>query len=120
MRVRGLHPVSAIASAAIATQSRTRLRLRPRHRRMPVPPPKDENHYRHGKRAQPNPSRRLMSHLHRAIQLVAHQVADELYRAMKMAHQASRWIGLGAFAVAIVIFVFWWRDRHPAVSRPQS
>jgi len=51
---------------------------------------------------------------------VGYLVGDELYRAMKMAHQASRWIGLAAFAVAIVVVVFWWRDRHPAVSRPQS
>src|SRR5208282_3922863 len=76
MRAPGLHPDSASASAIIAAQSRTRLRSRPRHRRMPLPPPSDEDHYRHSKPGQPNPSRRLMSHRHGAIQLVAHQVAD--------------------------------------------
>ena len=51
---------------------------------------------------------------------VGYLVGDELYRALTTAHQASRWIELAGVAVAIVVFVFWWRDRHPAVSRPQS
>jgi len=51
---------------------------------------------------------------------VGYLVGDELYRAMTTAHQASRWIGLAGVAVAIVVFVFWWRDRRPAASRPQS
>jgi membrane protein DedA with SNARE-associated domain len=51
---------------------------------------------------------------------VGYLVGDELYRALATAHQASRWIELAGVAVAIVVFVFWWRDRHPAVSRPQS
>ena len=51
---------------------------------------------------------------------VGYLVGDELYRAMTTAHQASRWIELAGVAVAIVVFVFWWRDRHSAVSRPQS
>ncbi|MGB3551781.1 MAG: DedA family protein [Candidatus Binatus sp.] len=51
---------------------------------------------------------------------VGYLVGDELYRALTTAHQASRWIELAGVAVAIVVFVFWWRERHPAVSRPQS
>ena len=51
---------------------------------------------------------------------VGYLVGDELYRAMTTAHQASRWIELAGVAVAIVVFVFWWRGRHPAASRPQS
>ena len=51
---------------------------------------------------------------------VGYLVGDELYRAITTAHQMSRWIGLAAVAVAIVVFVLWRRDRHPAVSRPQS
>jgi membrane protein DedA with SNARE-associated domain len=51
---------------------------------------------------------------------VGYLVGDELYRAMTTAHQASRWIELAGVAVAIVVFVFWWRDRHSAASRPQS
>ena len=33
-----------------------------------------------------------------------------------MAHQVSRWIGLAGVVLLIVVLVFWWRDRHPAVS----
>jgi membrane protein DedA with SNARE-associated domain len=51
---------------------------------------------------------------------VGYLVGGELYRAMTMAHQASRWIGLAGVAVAIVVCVFWWRGRRTAVSRPQS
>ena len=51
---------------------------------------------------------------------VGYLVGDELYRALTTAHQASRWIELAGVVVGIVVFVFWWRDRHPAVSRPQS
>jgi membrane protein DedA with SNARE-associated domain len=51
---------------------------------------------------------------------VGYLVGGELYRAMTMAHQASRWIALVGVAVAIVVCLFWWRGRHPALSRPQS
>ena len=54
------------------------------------------------------------------IVTVGYLVGDELYRAMTMAHQVSRWIGVAAFVLVVLLFVFWWRDRHPAVSRPQS
>jgi membrane protein DedA with SNARE-associated domain len=54
------------------------------------------------------------------IVTVGYLVGDELYRAMTMAHQVSRWIGLAALVLVVLLFVFWWRDRHPAVSRPQS
>ncbi len=50
---------------------------------------------------------------------VGYLVGDELYRAASMAHQASRWIGFAAIILALIIFAFWWRDRHPAVSRPE-
>jgi membrane protein DedA with SNARE-associated domain len=50
---------------------------------------------------------------------VGYLVGDELYRAASMAHQASRWIGLTGFILVIIVLVFWWRDRHPAVSRPE-
>ena len=51
---------------------------------------------------------------------VGYLVGGELYPALTMVHQFSRWIGVAAFAVLLVVFVLWWRDRHPAVSRPQS
>ena len=51
---------------------------------------------------------------------VGYLVGGELYPALTMAHQVSRWIGLAAFFLLVMVFVFWWRDRHPAVSRPQS
>ena len=51
---------------------------------------------------------------------VGYLVGGELYPALAMAHQVSRWIGLAAFVLLLVVFVVWWRDRHPAVSRPQS
>jgi hypothetical protein len=37
-----------------------------------------------------------------------------------MAHQISRWLGLAALLLVLIVLVFWWRDRHPAVPRPQS
>src|SRR5271169_3857368 len=46
-------------------------------------------------------------------------VGDELYRAASVAHQASRLIGIAALVLIVVISVYWWRDRHPAVSRPE-
>jgi len=51
---------------------------------------------------------------------VGYLVGGELYPALSMVHQFSRWIGVAAFVVLLVVFVLWWRDRHPAVSRPQS
>jgi membrane protein DedA with SNARE-associated domain len=51
---------------------------------------------------------------------VGYLVGGELIPALAMAHQVSRWIGLAAFVVFVVVFVLWWRDRRPAVSRPQS
>jgi membrane protein DedA with SNARE-associated domain len=51
---------------------------------------------------------------------VGYLVSDELYQAASVAHQASRWIALGGIILAALIFAFWWRDRHPAVSRPES
>ncbi len=51
---------------------------------------------------------------------VGYLVGGELYPALAIAHQVSRWIGVTAFFLLVVVFVYWWRDRHPAVSRPQS
>ena len=51
---------------------------------------------------------------------VGYLVGGELYPALAMAHQVSRWLGVAAFVLLLVVFVFWWRERHPAVSRPQS
>jgi membrane protein DedA with SNARE-associated domain len=50
---------------------------------------------------------------------VGYLVGDELYPALARVHQVSRWIGVAAFVLLVAVFVFWWRDRHPAVSRPQ-
>jgi membrane protein DedA with SNARE-associated domain len=50
---------------------------------------------------------------------VGYLVGDELDPALAMAHQVSRWIGVAALLVLVAVFVFWWRDRRPAVSRPQ-
>ena len=50
---------------------------------------------------------------------VGYLVGDELYPALAIAHQASRWIGLAGFVLLLAVFVFWWRDRRPAVSRSQ-
>ena len=51
---------------------------------------------------------------------VGYLVGGELLPAIAMAHQVSRWVGLAAFVLFVVVFVLWWRDRRPAVSRPQS
>jgi membrane protein DedA with SNARE-associated domain len=50
---------------------------------------------------------------------VGYLVGGELYPALSMAHQVSRWIGLAVFVALVAVVVFWWRDRRPAVSRPQ-
>ncbi len=50
---------------------------------------------------------------------VGYLVGDELYRAASVAHQASRWIGAAGFLFVIVVFLFYWRGRHPVVSRPE-
>ena len=51
---------------------------------------------------------------------VGYLVGGELLPALEMAHQVSRWIGLAVFVLFVVVFIVWWRDRRPAVSRPQS
>jgi membrane protein DedA with SNARE-associated domain len=51
---------------------------------------------------------------------VGYLVGNELSPALAMAHQISRWLGLAVFLLLLIVFVFWWRDRHPAVPRPQS
>src|SRR5271170_3945205 len=76
MRVRGLHPVSVVASASAAIAIRPRLRLRTRHGRMTIPPPKDENDQQQDEGGEADPSRKLMRHRERGIQLAADQVAN--------------------------------------------
>jgi membrane protein DedA with SNARE-associated domain len=51
---------------------------------------------------------------------VGYLVGNELSPALAMAHQISRWLGLAALLLVLIVLVFWWRDRHPAVPRPQS
>ena len=51
---------------------------------------------------------------------VGYLVGNELLPALAMAHQISRWLGLAALLLVLIVLVFWWRDRHPAVPRPQS
>jgi membrane protein DedA with SNARE-associated domain len=50
---------------------------------------------------------------------VGYLLGDEFYRAASMTHQAARWIGIAGFILVLVVFFFWWRDRHPIVSRPE-
>ncbi len=50
---------------------------------------------------------------------VGYLLGDELYRALQMTHQASRWIGIAIILLTIVGLVYWWRERHQAVTRPE-
>jgi len=50
---------------------------------------------------------------------VGYLLGDQFYRAASMTHQAARWIGVAGFILVLVVFFFWWRDRHPVVSRPE-
>lgn len=50
---------------------------------------------------------------------VGYLVGDELYRAVTMTHQASRWIGLAVLLLAAVVVFFWWRDKNQAITRPE-
>jgi membrane protein DedA with SNARE-associated domain len=54
------------------------------------------------------------------IVTVGYLVGDELYQAVRLAHAASRWVAIGAVLLVIAAIVFWWRERHPAVSRPDA
>ncbi|HEY6395246.1 MAG TPA: DedA family protein [Candidatus Binataceae bacterium] len=50
---------------------------------------------------------------------VGYLVGDELYRAVEMAHLASRWAAVIALLLGAVICLLWWRERHQAVTRPE-
>ncbi|MDO8434311.1 MAG: DedA family protein [Candidatus Binatus sp.] len=50
---------------------------------------------------------------------VGYLLGDELYRVVQMTHQASRWIAVAIVLVSVGIFVYWWRERHQAVTRPE-
>lgn len=50
---------------------------------------------------------------------VGYLLGDEFYRAASMTYQAARWIEVAGFLLVVVVFVFWWRDRHTVVSRPE-
>ena len=50
---------------------------------------------------------------------VGYLLGDELYRVVQMTHQASRWIAIAILLLAIGGFVYWWRERHQAVTRPE-
>src|SRR5580704_481579 len=76
MRVRGLHPMSIVTSASATIAIQPRLRLRTRHGRMAIPPPKDEHDQQQHEGSETDPSRELMHHRERGIQLAADQVAD--------------------------------------------
>ena len=50
---------------------------------------------------------------------VGYLVGDQLYQALTMAHKASRWVGFAVILLLLAVAVAWWRDRHPAVTRPE-
>jgi membrane protein DedA with SNARE-associated domain len=50
---------------------------------------------------------------------VGYLVGDELYRAVTMTHQVSRWIGLAALLLTAVAVFFWWRDKNQAITRSE-
>jgi membrane protein DedA with SNARE-associated domain len=54
------------------------------------------------------------------IVTVGYLVGDELFRVADLIHIASRWVAVGVALFSIGILIFWWRDRHQAVSRPES
>jgi membrane protein DedA with SNARE-associated domain len=53
------------------------------------------------------------------IVTVGYLLGDELYQVVQMTHQASRWIAIAIVLVSIGIFVYWWRERNQAVTRPE-
>jgi len=51
---------------------------------------------------------------------VGYLVGDELYRAITMAHHATRWIALAISLLVVAALILWWRERHQALTRPES
>ncbi|HXW83340.1 MAG TPA: DedA family protein [Candidatus Binataceae bacterium] len=51
---------------------------------------------------------------------VGYLVGDELFRAVEVAHAATRWVALGALLCAIAVLVYWWRERQLPAGRPES
>ncbi|HUO05332.1 MAG TPA: DedA family protein [Candidatus Binataceae bacterium] len=50
---------------------------------------------------------------------VGYLAGDELYPMLAMAHQASAWIAVGAVLIVALLYVFWWREKHPSVEGSQ-
>jgi membrane protein DedA with SNARE-associated domain len=51
------------------------------------------------------------------IVTVGYLVGDELYQAVRLAHAASLWVAIAAVLLGVAAVLFWWRERHQAVSR---
>jgi len=52
---------------------------------------------------------------------IGYLVGDELYHAISAAHAAGRWIAAVVLAVALVTYLFWWRERQDeATTKPGS
>lgn len=47
---------------------------------------------------------------------VGYLLGDELYRALMLAHSATRWILLAAVLICVALYFFWWRERHPTAA----
>ncbi|MGO9449473.1 MAG: DedA family protein [Candidatus Binataceae bacterium] len=50
---------------------------------------------------------------------VGYLLGDELVRVADMIYLASRWLALGVAVLGIAIVLFWWRERHQPVGRPE-
>jgi membrane protein DedA with SNARE-associated domain len=51
---------------------------------------------------------------------IGYLVGDELGRFGPMTEYAGHWIALGAILLVLGVFIFWWRERHPATTDPGS
>jgi membrane-associated protein len=54
------------------------------------------------------------------IVTVGYLLGDELFRIAELVHVASRWVAFAVVLLSIAVVIFWWRERHQAVSRPES
>ncbi len=50
---------------------------------------------------------------------VGYLLGDELFRVAEIVHVASEWVTFAAILLAVAVVVFWWRERHQPVSRPE-
>jgi membrane protein DedA with SNARE-associated domain len=46
---------------------------------------------------------------------IGYLLGDELYQVVAVAHQATRWIALGAAVLLVLVVLGWWRERRPVV-----